>query len=113
MGNYFFSSGIDISNLKQTQSALHDSHSRLSESVKAGRVAIWDWDLISNDVTFSREYKAHLGYKEEEFKNEFSEWEKRVYPDDLPRVLEKLQQSVETRSTSHEDKLRLMHRDGS
>lgn len=104
---------IDITNTRAAEAELKETVLRLNESVKAGNIGIWDWDLISNGVTFSREYKAHLGYKEEEFKNEFNEWEKRVHPDDLPRVLEKVQQSVEMRSTSHEDEFRLKHRDGS
>ncbi len=32
----------------------------------AGRVGLWDWDLRTNLVTYSAEWKRQLGYNQDE-----------------------------------------------
>lgn len=82
------------------------------EVIKAGNVGLWDWNLATNTVEYSREWKKQIGFEEDELSNDFREWEKRVHPDDLDRVLEKVHHSIETRSSDHKTEFRFMHRDG-
>ena len=56
---------------------------------------IWDWNAVTNEVFFSARWKQMLGYEENEVENRTEEWEKRVHPEDLPRVRHELQQHLE------------------
>lgn len=103
----------DVSSLKHAEMALEESVLRLNEAITAGGIGLWDWDLTSNKVSFSEEYKRQLGYEADEFGDEFVEWQSRVHPDDLDVILANVQQSIESRNINHESTFRLRHKDGS
>ncbi|MDH5668091.1 MAG: PAS domain S-box protein [Nitrospira sp.] len=97
---------------KRTEDALRTSELRLSLTVKGSQIGIWDWDLITNAVYFSSEWKSQLGYSEDEVSNTFQEWESRVHPDDLPRSLQAIDNYLNHRSDNYEFEHRLRHKDG-
>ena len=77
---------------RRAEAALRESNDRLRLAVQASNVGIWDWDLPSNRLVFSREWKAQLGYEEDEVGHDFAEWRDRVHPEDLPEALAGLEQ---------------------
>ncbi|MBE1298889.1 MAG: PAS domain S-box protein [Alteromonadaceae bacterium] len=102
----------DITLRKKAEVELKNSVLSRDEAVKAGNIGIWDWDIITNDVTFSKEYKQQLGYTEQEFQNDFNEWASRIHPDDLQPTLDAVNKSIAERNINHEREFRLMHKDG-
>ncbi len=52
---------------------------------------VWDWNAETNRVYFSRQWKAMLGFDEEEVGDGLEEWESRVHPDDLPACKQALE----------------------
>ena len=95
IGEYFISSGFDVTHLKRTEQQLKDSLLRLSESINAAKVGLWEWDLKTNHVTLSPEWKLQIGYADDEISNNFEEWRSRVHPDDLESTMEEVQNSIE------------------
>jgi len=85
---------------------------RLRLAVQASNVGLWDWDLTTDRVVFSREWKAQLGYAEDEIADELGEWQRRVHPDDLGPVLDRIQRSLARPEPPHEAEFRMRHRDG-
>ena len=51
---------------------------------------LWDWDIISNRVYYSRQWKSILGYEDEEIGDSPEEFFGRVHPDDLGEVQDTL-----------------------
>jgi PAS domain S-box-containing protein len=47
---------------------------------------VWEWNLQSNEVIYSKQWKLMLGYSENEFKNSQLEWDKILHPDDKMSV---------------------------
>ncbi|WP_100643482.1 PAS domain-containing hybrid sensor histidine kinase/response regulator [Alteromonas facilis] len=113
LGDLFISSGVDITGIKATEKELKETVMHLSESIDAGRVGLWDWDLTTDKVTFSKEWKKQIGYEEDEISNDFEEWRSRVHPDDFENVMREVQNSIETLNRSHETFFRFKHKDGS
>ena len=97
---------------KRVEQSLREAVLRQETAVRAGNVGLWDWNLATNRVRYSREWKRQIGYEEDEITDSFEEWECRVHPDDLPRVLDKIQGFVATGSPSYEIEFRFRHRDG-
>jgi PAS domain-containing protein len=60
-GDYFISTGLDITPIKKTQHVLQDTLLKLKEAISAGNIGLWDWDLASNIVFYSPEWKRQLG----------------------------------------------------
>lgn len=103
----------NITSAKLAQSAQLESAEQLRLLVEAANVGLWDWDLLTNTVTFSKEWKSQLGYDENEISNDFGEWESRVHPDDLEPALQRVRQSLAGPGQAHEVEFRMRHKDGS
>jgi two-component system, cell cycle sensor histidine kinase and response regulator CckA len=104
---------VDITALKATEAALRASEERLRLAIAAANVGLWDWDLASNRVVYSLEWKRQLGYGTDEIADDFREWETRVHPDDLSSTMQRVQQKVAGGDGAYEVEFRMRHRDGS
>ncbi|WP_156896287.1 hybrid sensor histidine kinase/response regulator [Aestuariibacter salexigens] len=98
--------------LEQKSQQLEEANLRYQESVKAANIGFWDWDLVSNQVRFSREYKRQIGYNDDELADAFESWESRVHPDDLPETLKLIEKSIAECTKKHESEFRFRHKDG-
>lgn len=96
----------------QTREALRASEERLRLSVQASNIGLWDWDVGTNQVAYSREWKSQLGYTEDEIGNAFAEWERRVHPDDLVPTLERVRRALAAGEAAYEVEFRMRHKDG-
>lgn len=103
----------DITPRKRAEEKYKESDIKLQEAVKAGNIGLWDWDLVTNKVFYSAEWKSQIGYAEDEITDHFDEWRTRVHPDDLDRTLEKVQKSIDEASKDHIVEFRFQHKDGS
>jgi len=86
---------------------------QIEVTARAGGVGLWEWDLVSNTVSYSREWKRQLGYAEHEIGDDFSEWRKRLHPDDEVRVNAALKEFIDHPEGEYISEQRLQHRDGS
>ena len=93
-------------------SKLAESEERWRFALEGAGDGVWDWNVQSNDVKFSSRWKEMLGYKEDEIKNSFTEWEKRVHPDDLDSAMEDILKHLEGKTPSYVNEHRMMHKDG-
>jgi PAS domain S-box-containing protein len=82
-------------------------------ALEASQTGLFDWDLRTNKVAYSSEWKAQLGYKDEEIGNDFGEWELRIHPDDAGRVVEGLKAYLKKPSSGFEAEFRMRHKNGS
>lgn len=104
---------LEAADRKKVEQALRTSEGRLAMTVQSTNIGIWDWDLGSNDVYFSPEWKRQLGYEDHEFANSFQEWECRVHADDHARALGAIEAYLNGRVEALENEHRLRHKDGS
>ena len=104
---------IEAADRRKVEQALRTSQGRLTTTVQSTNIGIWDWDLNSNDVYLSPEWKRQLGYGDEELQNTFQEWESRIHPDDHERSLGAIEAYLSGRTASLENEHRIRHKDGS
>lgn len=97
----------------RTEEELREVSRRLETAVSAGRVGLWEWDIPSNRVYFSPEWKKQLGYQDHEIPNEFEEWLNRVHPDDLDPTLRRIQAAFVEHQLFNQVEFRMRHKDGS
>lgn len=86
---------------------------QIEVTARAGGVGLWEWDLGSNSVRYSREWKRQLGYAENEINDDFNDWSKRLHPDDARRVTKALETFLQHPEGEYISEQRLRHRDGS
>jgi PAS domain S-box-containing protein len=98
--------------LEKTTDALRASEERYALAVRGSNDGIWDLDLATGKAYHSPRWKAILGYEGDEISDNYNEWESRIHPDDLGRVLEAGKAYQEGRSPSFETEYRIRHKNG-
>ncbi len=92
---------------------LHKEHKeRMELALQGTNEGVWDWNILDNSVYFSPRWKEMIGYKDEELKNEVSNWTDRIHPDDLERTWADVYRNIEEKTEYYENIHRLKHKDG-
>lgn len=78
--------GQDISEQKQAELALKENEQRLEMAVAGSGLALWDWDLTTGNIHFSKRWYEILGYPAEASSTHVDHWKRLFNPDDLIRV---------------------------
>jgi PAS domain S-box-containing protein len=105
-------------NLNLQQNDAHDELLQANELrtqllLRTANVGLWDWDLLTNSVYFSPEWKKQLGYAEHEVTNHYQEWESRLHPADRDAALTAVREFRAGIRTVYDVEFRLRHKDGS
>ena len=66
-----------------------------SLAIEGAKDGLWDWNLLTNEVYFSSQWKRQLGYQDHELKNELNTWETRVHPNDIKQALSDIQNNID------------------
>lgn len=92
---------------------LQQSEFRWKFALEGSGDGVWDWDLVSNKVSYSDHFKEMLGYSKEENWQDISEWEQRCHPEDKARVWAEIQDYFDGRAPYFESEYRAQCKDGS
>ena len=92
---------------------LQASEERLRLASDAANIGFFDWNFHTNLAHFSAEWKRQIGYQADEFPDQYEQWQRRVHPDDLARVLKQLDACMQGQSPLYDAEYRLHHKDGS
>lgn len=102
----------DITERERAERQLREQEERWQLALRGNNDGLWDYDIRTNQVFFSKRWKEMLGYEEHELPNLCEEWEQRVHPDDFPGVLKKLKDHLERKAQFYVAEYRLRCKDG-
>jgi PAS domain S-box-containing protein len=91
-----FAAARDISLQETALNNLHKSDNLNAATMAALDDGLWDWNVINGNAFFSPIYYKMLGYKDKEFPANYNSWKKLVHPDDINRVEQDLEKSIES-----------------
>jgi PAS domain S-box-containing protein len=94
------------------QEELRRSEERFRTLSRATKDAIWDWDLVSNEIWWNENFYQLLGYAPHSPVPGPYEWTKRVHPADRNKVMTRLNGVVSNAIPSWEDEFRILVKDG-
>jgi len=103
----------DITDRKASEQALKESEARWQFALEGSGDGVWDWNLETNEVFFSRQWKTMLGYEECEIGTRFEEWEERLHPDDRTRCYVDLNKHFNGETAFYQNERRMRCKDGS
>ncbi|MCS6909010.1 MAG: GAF domain-containing protein [Anaerolineales bacterium] len=89
------------------------SRELLELAVEGANEGLWDWDLVTNTVTFSSAWKRLIGYSSNELENTFATFESHLHPDERERVLANLWAYLNGQQDVYIAEYRFRHKDGS
>jgi diguanylate cyclase (GGDEF)-like protein/PAS domain S-box-containing protein len=102
----------DVSERKRAEKAAKLSKTRLSVTLEATQIAIWDWDVRRDRWHVSRSYYTNLGYPPESGQPDRETWLSRVHGDDRAKVRSAIETVLTGGSSTYEYEARLRHSDG-
>ena len=108
-----FAAAQDITQRKQAEAAAKKSEERWQLALKGANDGIWDWNVKTNEVFFSRRCKEMLGFAEDEINNTVEEWSKRVHPEDIDGVTQLIQDHFAGKTSFYSSEHRVRCKDGS
>jgi PAS domain S-box-containing protein len=98
--------------LQESFDAARKSEERFELALQAANEGIYDWNLDSNHVYFSRRWKELLGYGEDEIGNDANEWFSRIHAEDINRVMSEVKAHLDKRTLLYDTVHRVRHKDG-
>ena len=98
---------------EQAEHALRESEERWNFALEGAGDGVWDWDMQTGKVVYSRCYKEMLGFPAGVDWSSLSEWADRVNPDDLRHAMMDLERYLDGNSPFYTVDYRMLCKDGS
>ncbi len=92
--------------------ALLQSEQRWGLALEGGSFSVWDWDLQTGRVQFSKLGKRLFGFADDEIGDHIAEWEPRCHPDDKAQVLAATKDHLRDRTRKLDVEFRVRCKDG-
>jgi PAS domain S-box-containing protein len=83
----------DVTDFQKTLEQLQLSNERFERVSEATRDALWEWDMQTNSLFWGESYRQKYGPLSTRHLK-LSHWKKKVYPADISRVVNSLQEAV-------------------
>jgi PAS domain S-box-containing protein len=107
--------------IQRVEHKLRESESWRELAIAGSNGGIWHVQLDPDDLThtlpdevfLSTRLKRFIGYEADEFPDSMAAWERRVHPEDLPRLRESSIRHRRGETELHELEYRIRHKDGS
>jgi PAS domain S-box-containing protein len=108
----FQSFGQDITEQKKAEEALRYSEERFRLAMETTNDALWDWNMVTDEVYRNPRHDTMLGYEPGELSASQEEWDKRIHPDDRALVLGAIKAHLAGKSDSVKIEYRLKTKSG-
>jgi PAS domain S-box-containing protein len=102
----------DITIRKKAEEETRRSNERFETISRATNDALWDWNLLTDQVWWNESFYNILGFDSKLPVPELREWTKKVHPDDIEKVIVKLKSVKNDLIASWEDEFRFQLPDG-
>jgi PAS domain S-box-containing protein len=101
----------DITERKQAAQELQRSQERLGLALRSAGAGVWDWDVASGRIEWSRELFTLFGLDPEHTTAGFDAWRQALHPEDRGEAAERIERALRE-GTPLASEYRVVHADG-
>ena len=103
---------VDITERRRAEEAHHEGEERLRLALDAGRMGIWDWNILTDEVTWTRRMEEIQGIDPGTFEGTYAAFLDGVHPEDREGVAQAVAHAVANGTDLHIE-FRIVRPDGS
>ena len=96
---------------KQATAERDAQRERISQALEASRLALWDWDLLTDDLYHAHFYEL-FGYRTDEMPLQMRVLGQLVHPEDRPQLIQSLVRCLKGDEVHFHSRFRVRHRSG-
>lgn len=101
----------DITERKLAQKVLEESEAQLVLAQGAANVGVWDWDIQTDSLSWSKDLYTTFGLEPGSFTPSFESWIECIHPDDRERIRLSVKQAL-SEGREIEEEYRIIRSDG-
>ncbi|MGB2862023.1 MAG: PAS domain S-box protein [Sedimentisphaerales bacterium] len=99
--------GMDVTEHQKAQEVLKQSEEKFRLAMETTNDALWDWNVVTNEVYRNPRHATMLGYEPQELSASQEDWEKLIHPDDRQAVFQIRDEHLTGKRDSFEIEYRL------
>jgi len=103
----------DLTEQKTSQKVIFETNERFKLITKATNEALWDWDLITDDIWWNDGFKDLFGYNDDDIGKKIGSWEERIHKDDGKRIVDGIKNAINSGHDFWFDEYSFRKKDGS
>ncbi len=103
---------IDITKRVETKEELLYLKERMELAIDANRDVVWDWNLITNKLFVSSEWKDVIGHDSKKTPYEIKIWRKHLHKEDRKKVFQDIDNAINKKTKYLDNIHRIQHSDG-
>ncbi|MBL1173559.1 PAS domain S-box protein [Pantanalinema sp. GBBB05] len=101
---------------RQVERLNHQIHtenaSQLRMALAAARMGMWDWNIVTGEITWSPEHEQVFGFAPNTFDGKYDSFDARIHPDDRAGIVQAIQHALQERQI-YQHEYRIIWPDGS
>ncbi len=102
----------EFAGMQQMAEALQHSEARWQFALEGAGDGIWDWNMETDRVFYSPQWKTMLGYTVEEISDTINEWSSRIHPEDKEQCYGALQDHFNAKTATYQVEHRVAMKNG-
>jgi PAS domain S-box-containing protein len=102
-----------LQQLRRSHERLRQSETRYRLATEAISDAIWDWNLLTDALSWSPGVEKLFGHTREQLGEHISGWYNHIHPEDRQRVVHDVHATIDAGGERWQGEYRFRHRDGS
>ena len=102
----------DVTESEQQTALLASYLEQIETAVESGHVGLWNWNLVTDEVTFNDYWSIMLGYEPGEVEHTFAQWERLTHPEDAEATKELIGRYMSGQIPEYETIFRMRHKQG-
>jgi len=88
---------VDVTEPREEREALKEALEKLRFAQKSAAAGVWDWDMVTGRLTWSRELYLLFGLDPESQEATFDRWRRVMHPDDRPAAEQRIDAAIRNR----------------
>lgn len=102
----------DLTEQKKAQKEINETNERFRLITRSTNDALWDWNLVTNEIWWNEGFKDLFGYNDDEIEKGIESWTGRIAEKDKDRIISGIEKAIDLRHDFWFDEYAFLKKNG-